>query len=101
MSTLSSIGRHGKRGVAERQPRGNASAGARDLTTAHMAAAYLPGGLGRALIASADNAFTVAMDRGMLVCTVVALAGALAALRWLPSRVRVASVAPEPELVAA
>jgi EmrB/QacA subfamily drug resistance transporter len=73
------------------------TAGARDLTTAHLAAPHLPGALGRALISSADNAFTVAMDRGMLVCAAVALAGALAALRWLPAPVRVGSVAREPE----
>jgi EmrB/QacA subfamily drug resistance transporter len=69
------------------------TAGARDLTSAHLAAAHLPGGLGRTLVASADQAFTVAMDRGMLVCAAVALAGALAALLWLPSRRRVAEAA--------
>jgi hypothetical protein len=82
------------------------TAGERDLTTAHLAAPHLPGGLGRALVASADNAFTVAMDRGMLVCAAVALAGALAALVWLPSRARMTEApvpvpAALPELVAA
>jgi MFS family permease len=82
------------------------TAGARDLTTAHMAAPHLPRGLGGTLVASADKAFTVAMDRGMLVCAAVALAGAVAALVWLPSRARVTEVpapapAALPELVAA
>lgn len=62
---------------------GATAAADRDLTTAHVLAAHLPGDAGRSLVDAADQAFTAAMGDGLRICALIALAGALAALRWL------------------
>lgn len=59
-------------------------AASRDLTTAHIIAAHLPAAAGGQLVSTANQAFTTAMGNGMLICAVVAFAGAIAALAGLP-----------------
>ena len=63
-----------------------------DSVDAAHAVALQAGNAAPSLISSADQAFVTAMGSTMDVASAVALAGALIALIWLPSRKRTASV---------
>ncbi|MGM1061303.1 MFS transporter [Saccharothrix sp. Mg75] len=54
-----------------------------DLTAAHAAADTLPPDAAAELVHASDEAFTHAMNAGTLLCALLALLGALAALAWL------------------
>jgi len=63
-----------------------ASAGTDSVDTAHMAATQLSGDAATGLVSAADHAFVTAMGSTTDIAAAVALAGALIALLFLPSR---------------
>ena len=63
-----------------------ASASLDSVDAAHAAAAQIGGDAGSSLIASADQAFVTAMGSTTNIAAAVAMAGALVALLFLPSR---------------
>jgi EmrB/QacA subfamily drug resistance transporter len=65
-----------------------AQAVARDSLGGAVQVAGHMGGAGSSLVADASHAFVGAMSSSVLVAAVVALAGAIVALVWLPSRAR-------------
>ena len=65
-----------------------AQAAARDSLGGAVQVAGHMGGGGPSLISDASHAFVSAMSSAVLVAAVVALAGAVVALVWLPSRAR-------------
>jgi hypothetical protein len=65
---------------------GTRGSATRDLPTAVAVASHLPADAAQHLLQAADHALTTAMNDGMRVCALIALAGALAALRWLTPR---------------
>lgn len=70
-----------------------------DLPSAHITAAHLPAGAAQSLLGTADHAFTLAMNVGMTISAVVAVAGALAAMRWLAPRRASSFIAPAAPVV--
>jgi EmrB/QacA subfamily drug resistance transporter len=67
-------------------PSAAASAAQNSVGTALALAAHAGGAAGLALAGAARSSFIHAMDRGLFVGAVVALAGAVVALVWLPAR---------------
>jgi EmrB/QacA subfamily drug resistance transporter len=77
-----------------------AAASADSVDTAHVAAAQLGGDAASGIVASADQAFVTAMGATTDIAAIVALAGALIALAFLPSRCKPSEAEPvEPFLV--
>ncbi len=68
-----------------------------DITAAHRVAAELPGPVAARLIDTANHAFVTAMDGGFRIAGLVALAGAVAAALWLPTRAGHPAPAPATE----
>ncbi|HEY2443509.1 MAG TPA: hypothetical protein VGI31_10275, partial [Streptosporangiaceae bacterium] len=62
---------------------------------ATQAAAQQLGAAGRQLQLSADDAFTHAMHVTTIIAAVIALAGALVVLRWMPGQSRAEDAVPE------
>jgi EmrB/QacA subfamily drug resistance transporter len=81
---------------------GTVPGAARDLTTAHAIAGHLAAGPRADLLATANHAFTSAMDTGLRVSAAIAVAGAVAALAALPGKhIQVVPVAAAAEPVPA
>jgi hypothetical protein len=71
-----------------------AAASLDSVDAAHAAAAHIGGDAGSSLIASADQAFVNAMSTTTNIAAAVAMAGAIVATLFLPSRSQPADVKP-------
>jgi EmrB/QacA subfamily drug resistance transporter len=95
-SILSSGYRGGMDAVAS-QVGGSAGAAAQDsLSGALAVAAHIGGPAGQRLTAAAQDAFVSGMHTAVVVAAGIALAGAIVALVFLPSRAAAPAVVPEP-----
>jgi EmrB/QacA subfamily drug resistance transporter len=96
-SILSSAYASGMDGATESLPGEAAHAATDSVGAAHDVAAQVGGGAGESLVASANQAFVDAMSTTASVAAAVAVAGALVALAFLPSRARDETPAPDIE----